>query len=301
MQINVSTRELRAFLALAEQRNFTRAAALTHLSQPAFSALIRALEEHFGARLFDRTTRSVELTAEGDAFVDAARRLLHDAEQAVNDVRDHVARRRGRVAIAVLPSLAAGWLAPLLAAFHAGYPGIELDVADVLSEECIDRVRTGRADFALAATRSDAPELTTERFCTDEFYVVCRRDHELAKRRGMLRLADLVKHPIVQLARSSSVRQYLEAAIYPTQLHTVLELEQLSTVAGMVRAGLGITVVPSLTLFYFDDAELVSKALKASGLTRRVFLVRRSDRGLSTAAQTLYRVVMANRPKVKAH
>ena len=98
MQINVSTRELRAFLALAEQRNFTRAAALTHLSQPAFSALIRALEEHFGARLFDRTTRSVELTAEGDAFVDAARRLLHDAEQAVNDVRDHVARRRGRVA-----------------------------------------------------------------------------------------------------------------------------------------------------------------------------------------------------------
>ncbi|MGH6611414.1 MAG: LysR substrate-binding domain-containing protein, partial [Burkholderiaceae bacterium] len=163
------------------------------------------------------------------------------------------------------------------------------------------RVRAGRADFALAATRSDAPELLTERFCTDQFHVVCRRDHELAKRRRTLRLVDLAKHPIVQLARSSSVRQYLEAAIYPTQLHTVLELEQLSTVAGMVRAGLGITVVPSLTLFYFDDAELVSKPLKAPGLTRRVFLVRRSDRALSTAAQTLYRVVMANRPKVKAH
>ena len=69
MQINLSTRELRAFVALAEQRNFTRAAAQCHLSQPAFSALIRALEEHVGGRLFDRTTRQVELTVEGSAFV----------------------------------------------------------------------------------------------------------------------------------------------------------------------------------------------------------------------------------------
>ena len=251
MQINVSTRELRAFVTLTEQRSFTRAANLCNLSQPAFSALIRALEDHLGARLFDRTTRSVELTAEGEAFVDAARRLLRDTEEAIIDVRDHVARRRGRVAVAVLPSLAAGWLPSLLADFHARYPGIELDVADVLSEECIDRVRLGRADFALASTRAEAPELRTERFCTDEFHVVCRRDHELAKRRAALRLADLAQYPIVQLARSSSVRQYLEAAIYPTRLRTVLELEQLSSVAGMVRAGLGITVVPSLTLFHF--------------------------------------------------
>ncbi len=266
------------------------------MSQPAFSALIRALEDHLGARLFDRTTRSVELTAEGEAFVDAARRLLRDTEEAIIDVRDHVARRRGRVAVAVLPSLAAGWLPSLLADFHARYPGIELDVADVLSEECIDRVRLGRADFALASTRADAPELRTERFCTDEFHVVCRRDHELAKRRAALRLADLAQYPIVQLARSSSVRQYLEAAIYPTRLRTVLELEQLSSVAGMVRAGLGITVVPSLTLFHFRHNELVSKALSAPGLTRQVFLVRRSDRALSTAAHALYKVVMANRP-----
>src|SRR5438552_2713861 len=286
MQMNVSTRALHAFVTLAEQRSFTRAAALCHLSQPAFSALIRTLEDDLGARLFDRTTRSVELTAEGRVFVESARRLL----------RDHAARRRGRVAIAVLPSLAAGWLPPLLADFHARYPGIELDVADVLSDDCIARVRSGRADFALASTRTEAPELRTESFCSDGFHVVFRRDHPLARQRGALTLARLAPHPIVQLARSSSVRQYVEAAIYPSQLHTVLELEQLSTVAGMVRAGLGLTVVPSLTLFHFDHPELITRALRVPELKRHVFLVRRNDRALSSAAQALYEVVMAHRP-----
>jgi DNA-binding transcriptional LysR family regulator len=157
-------------------------------------------------------------------------------------------------------------------------------------------VRLGHADFALASTRTDAPELRTERFCTDEFHVVCRCEHELAKRRSAIRLADLSRYPIIQLARSSSVRQYVDMAIYPKQLRTVLELEQLSTVAGMVRAGLGITVVPSLTLFYFEHEELTARALNAPGLTRQVFLVRRNDRTLSTAAHALYKVVMAKRP-----
>jgi DNA-binding transcriptional LysR family regulator len=298
MQMNLTTRELTAFLTLAEQRNFTRAAALCHLSQPAFSALVRGLEEAMGARLFDRTTRSVELTAEGRVLIEPARRLLRDAESALTDVRDHAARRRGRVAIALLPSLAAGWLPPLLARFHLKYPGIELDVADVLSDACIERVRSGAVDFALASTRTATPELHTEEFCRDGFHLVCRRDHALAKaRRGRIELKHLTPYPIVQLARSSSVRQVVEAAIYPMQLHTVMELDQLSTVAGMVRAGLGITIVPSLTLFHFADAQLVTRPLHAPALVRRVYMVRRADRPLSTAAAGLHEMLMAAKPR----
>lgn len=296
MQINLSTRELRAFVTLAEQRNFTRAAALCHLSQPAFSALIRALEDNLGGRLFERTTRQVELTAEGEAFLDAAERLLKDAEGAIEGVRDHVARRRGRVAIAILPSLAAGWLPPLLAGFHRLHPGIELDVADVLSDECLERVRSGRADFALASSRTDLPELRTERFCSDDFHVVFPVDHALGRATGPVRLGELHAWPIVQLARSSSVRQYVEAALYPHRLRTVLELEQLSTVAGMVQAGLGITIVPSLTLFHFRQPDLLARRIKSSGLKRQVFLVRRADRSLSSAAQGLHALLMKHRP-----
>jgi len=297
MPINLSTRELTAFLTLAEQRNFTRAAALCHLSQPAFSALVRALEDSLGARLFDRTTRSVELTAEGRVLVEPARRLLRDAESALTDVRDHAARRRGRVAIALLPSLAAGWLPPLLAKFHKQYPGIEIDVADVLSDACIERVRAGGADFALASTRTATPELHTEEFCRDSFHLVCPRGHALARRRGRLELTHLAPYPIVHLARSSSVRQYVEAAIYPMQLRTMMELDQLSTVAGMVRAGLGITVVPSLTLFHFADPQLATRPLHAPALTRRVYVVRRADRPLSSAAAALHELLMAAKPR----
>lgn len=295
MKPSLSTRQLEAFVNLAQLKSFTRAARLSHLSQPAFSALIRALEHSVGARLFDRTTRSVELTAEGAVFIDAARRLLQDAERAFADISDHSARRRGRVALAVLPSLAAGWLPPLLANFHAAHPGIELDVADVLSEACIQRVQSGRADFALASTRAHSAELQAEAFCSDDFHVVCRHDHALARKR-QLSLADLAPHAIVQLARSSSVRQYLEAAIYPAQLHTVMELDQLSTVAGMVRAGLGLSVVPTLTLFHFEDPALVVKPLHAPGLKRQIFVVRRRDRSLSTAAQALYETLLAHKP-----
>jgi len=297
MQINLGLRELHAFLVLAEQRNFTRAAALCHLSQPAFSALVRALEHTVGARLFDRTTRSVELTAEGRVLVEPARRLLRDADAMLSDVRDHAARRRGRVAIALLPSLAAGWLPPLLARFHRQYPGIEIDVADVLSDACIERVRAGTADFALASTRTATPELHTDEFCRDQFHLVCPRGHALAKRRGRLELRDLAPHPIVHLARSSSVRQYVEAALYPMQLHTMMELDQLSTVAGMVRAGLGITIVPSLTLFHFADAQLVTRPLHAPALVRHVYVIRRADRPLSSAASGLHELLMASRPR----
>lgn len=295
MQMNLSTRQLRAFVALAEERSFTRAAAQVHLSQPAFSALIRSLEEEVGTRLFDRTTRSVELTAEGVVFESSARRVLREAQEALADMRELAARRRGRVSLAVLPALAAGWLPCVLARFHADYPGIELDVADVLSEDCIERLRTGRADLALAATRVNTPELRTEPFCSDGFHLVCRRDHPLAAKPA-LRLADLAAHPMIQLARNSSVRQYVEAAVYPQQLQTVMELDQLSTVAGMVRAGLGVSLVPALTLFHFEHPDLVTRPLPARGLKRQIFLVRRRDRGLSVAAQAMYEHLMASLP-----
>lgn len=296
-RLNVSTRQLRAFVALCEQRNFTRAAAASHLSQPAFSALIRQLEDTLGARLFDRSTRHVELNAEGREFEAAARRVLAEFDAALGGVRDRAERKRGRVSVALLPSLAAGWLPQVLADFRAAYPGIELEVADVLSEPCIERVRSGQADFALAATRAETPELRAELFCSDDFHLVCRRDHPLARQRDP-RPRDLAPYPFVHLSRTSSVRQYLDAATHPNPLPAVLEVDQLATVSGMVRAGLGVSVVPALTLYQFQSPELVTRAIHWPGLTRRIYLVRKRERALSAAAQGFYDWVMARRPAV---
>lgn len=295
MQMNVSTRQLRAFMSLALERNFTRAAAASHLSQPAFSALIRQLEEATGVRLFDRSTRHVALTAEGAAFEISAQRVLAEFDAALSDLQARAARQRGRVSVALLPSLAADWLPAVLGSFCAQHPGIEMQVADVLSEPCVDRVRSGQADFALAAIRADTPELRAELFCSDGFFLVCPIGHPLAGGRAP-RPRDLAAWPFIHLSRTSSVRQYIDAALHPQVLPAVLEVDQLATVSGMVRAGLGVSIVPALALYPFRVPELALRPLSWPGLKRRIYLVRRRDRGLSVAAQGFYEWVMARRP-----
>jgi LysR family transcriptional regulator, carnitine catabolism transcriptional activator len=104
----------------------------------------------------------------------------------------------------------------------------------------------------------------------------------------------------VHLFRTSSVRQYLDAALHPLQMRTLMEVDQLATVMGMVRAGLGISIVPSLTLFHFQQPEVVTRLLSWPGLTRHIYLVRRRDRGLSLAAQSLHDWMLQRRPEVEA-
>ena len=292
--MNISTRQLRAFVALAQERHFTRAAQRCHLTQPAFSALIRALEETAGVRLFDRNTRRVELTVEGRVFEASAQRLLGELELALEDVRDHAQRRRGRVAVAALPSLAAGWLPDLLARFHADYPGIVLQLRDALLDPCLDMVQRGEVDFAVAARRDDMTGLESEFLHADRYYLVCRKDHPLAGREKV-RVRDLAREPVIQLARGSSVRKQLDEAIGADALTPLLEVEHLATAAGLVLAGLGISVVPAMTLFHFQQAELAIKPLQDKGLRRSLYLVRRKGRSLSMAAQTFYDLLTASR------
>lgn len=292
----LSVRQLQALLALVEAGNFTQAAAHCHLSQPAFSAQIAQLEQLLGARLFERSTRHVATTPEGQAFAEAARRVLAELDLALEDLSDRLALRRGRVSVALLPSLAAGWFAQVWQGFHALHPGVALELRDVLSQPCVELVRSGRADLALAAIRVDTPELRADPFCSDRFHLVCRHDHPLAAARHPS-VDDVARHPFIQLGRDSSVRQYLDAVITPPRrLDAVMEVDQLATVAAMVRAGVGVSVVPALTLFQFGAPELRTVALDWPGLERQIFLIRRRDRSLSAAAQALCEHLRATPP-----
>lgn len=297
--MNLSARQLRAFLTLVEERNFTRAAQRSHLTQPAFSALIQSLEEALGVRLFDRSTRRVELTPEGRHFRRSAPRVLNDIDSLVGEMREFVSKRRGRVAVAALPSLAAGWLPRIYAAYAASHPGVELTLHDALLEPCLQQVREGAVDMALAARGRDMSGLLAEPLCEDRFYLVCRRDHALARRQE-IELGMLRDERMIHLGRGSSIRQSLSARAELEALRTALEVDHLATVTGLIRAGLGVSLVPGMTLFHFrhDDLRIVPLA-PGSEIRRQLYLVKRDHRSLSQAATAFHELLLRERDSLE--
>jgi DNA-binding transcriptional LysR family regulator len=247
--------------------------------------VIGKLEESVGTRLFERDTRNVRLTPEGELFAEVAHSLVAEIDAAFDDMADYVARRRGRVAIAALPSLAANGLPAVIAEYRSRHPGIAVALHDALSDQCLAMLREGRVDFALTAPGANLSEFEARTLCSDPFYLVCRRDHRLAGREKIA-LAELAGCDMVHLAKSTSVRQHVDLLLrdVPT-VHAGLEVEHLATVAGLVQHGLGVALVPELTLFQFRLLDLVAVPVDAPGIVRPVYIVKRKDRSLSIAAQ----------------
>ncbi|MEZ5644019.1 MAG: LysR substrate-binding domain-containing protein [Burkholderiaceae bacterium] len=290
MTTNLSTKHLRAFSALAQERNFTRAAERCHLSQPAFSALMNGLEDLAGARLFHRTTRAVELTKEGQVFEATVARLLEDFEDAFGELRAHAQLRKGRVTIAALPTVAGGELPADIARFLAQYPGIDVVLRDLTADSCLDVVRSRQADFALSAAVEPGPDLISEPLLRDRFHLVCRDDHPLAKRRH-LKMKDIMELPQIRFEQTSSIRQHVDAAFYPAQPVTAFQVNQLVTAAGLVGAGLGVTLVPTLALFQFRMSGLVSIPVDLPLKDRELCLIRQRDSSDSVAVKAFVSVL----------
>ena len=282
---HISTRLLHAFIALHDCRHFGQAAERSHMSQSAFSVTIQRLEAAVGARLFERDTRKVALTPEGELFYDVARSLVEEIDAAMTDMSDYMARRRGRVAIAALPSLAANGLPAVIAQYRAAYPGVNVTLFDALSDQCMALLRNGKVDFALTAPGPDLAEFDTRMLCSDPFYLVCRRDHKLAKKRKIA-LKALAGCAMIHLAKSTSVRQHVDALLRDVAVvNSGLEVEHLATVAGLIEHGLGVALVPELTLFQFRSMDLVAIPVDAPGIVRPIFIVKQKNRSLSVAAQ----------------
>jgi LysR family carnitine catabolism transcriptional activator len=300
MTINVSYKLLNAFLMLVEHNNFTRAAERCHVSQSSFSAMIQRLEEEVGTRLFDRNTRNVVLTPEGELFSEAASLLVKEIEWTFSDLKDYVAKKKGRVSIAVLPSLAGEWLLPVLVEYRKRYPGIAVEVHDVLSDRCLDLLQQGKADIALAAPNVSLEEFSAEHFHTDRFFLVCRRDHALASSAGIT-LAELGGYDFIRLARTTSIHQHLDNAVGVSGVAaSSFEVENLSTVSGLIVSGLGVSLLPELTLPQFRHPDLVAIPLLFPDLRRPIHIIRSKDKPLSVAAQALLDLVRLNKPLQQA-
>jgi DNA-binding transcriptional LysR family regulator len=243
---NVTIRQLRAFVAVAQQRNFTAAAGQISITQSALSALVRELETEIGVRLFDRTTRSVDLTAAGRDFLPVAQRILHDLQNGLEIVRDLSLKRRGSITVAATPMLAASLVAQVCAAFSASHPGILLTVKDRLSHSNLQSLRAGEVDLAIGTFVSSEPDITFTKLSSDRLGAVLSRSHPLAQKR-QLRWADLAGIPLIVLNQESSYRLIVEQAMLRAGLphEPAYEVGYMGTAIGMAQAGLGVAVCPS--------------------------------------------------------
>ena len=294
--MNLSLRHMKAFSALVATRNFTRAAEQCNLTQSAFSALISNLESGLDVKLFSRNTRNVELTAEGEVFRNIVNNLLPETERALTEMRDQVLLRKGRVAIAALPTIFSAILPTVLAKFLSDYPGVELIIEDVANAACVELVRSRQVDFALCASAPTGLDLVIEKLASDTFYFVCKADHPLGGQKR-LSTADVLKHPIIVFEKASSIRQHLDASIYPKQWTRAFQVNSLSTAAGLVSAGLAATIVPTLGLCQFNVHGLRAIPLTLPINQRDLCLLRRKDATESLAAQgfiSLLRESMGN-------
>jgi DNA-binding transcriptional LysR family regulator len=282
--INLSSRDLEAFLALAQTQHFTRAAERCHLSQSAFSQKIARIEATAGVALFSRSTRHVTLTPEGEVFAEEVRRIQQDLRHALAHLQDLATRRIGKVAVAALPSAAAVWMPQVIARYRAAHPSIRIELFDALAHGGLALLREGRVDLAITAG-GDLREFDVTELKSERFYLVCPPSHALAGKRAVT-LAQLRGAPLVQIARSSSVRQHLEAAGVTAE-PGALEVEHLATVAALVAQGLGVSVVPELTLFHFERAGLAAVPVRDAQLRRPLLLAQRKGKALSVAAQAM--------------
>jgi DNA-binding transcriptional LysR family regulator len=282
--INLSSRDLEAFLALAHAQHFTRAAEQCHLSQSAFSQKIARIERVAGVALFERSTRHVALTPEGELFAEEVRRIQQDLLHALSHLNELATRRVGKVAVAALPSVAAVWMPRVIAQYRAQHPNIRIELFDTLAAGGLAMLREGRVDLAITAG-GDLREFAVQELKRERFFLVCPGAHRLAGKRSVA-LADLRNEELVHLARSSSVRQHLEAAGVPAR-PGALEVEHLATVAALVAQGIGVSVVPELTLFHFARAGLASVPVRDRVLRRPILLARRKGKALSVAARAM--------------
>ena len=288
MAMNIKYRPLKAFLLAVECGSFTLASDRLGVTQPSFTALIQDLEDVLGVRLFDRTTRSIALTAAGDEFLARIQRPLTDLEEAYRGILDLAAVKRGSVVLGALPSTSLTLIPPALRELRVAHPTLRVRVVEAHNDELISMVRTNQIEFALATVLEPAADLAFHPLLADSWFAVFPPGHELAAR-PQLHWRDLVPYDLILLSQGSSARAQFELAVQAEgaapAASSRYDVTHMTTAAGLVRQGLGITLLPRLALPELNLKGLLSKPLDDATARRTIGLLHRHDRSLSPAAR----------------
>ncbi len=279
-------RQLRYLVALAEERNFTRAAANEHIAQPALSQQIRRLEDELGLALVERTTRRVSLTDAGELLVVRARRVLAELEAAETELQALRGVYTGHVTIGAMHTMGPVDLSLALAMFHERHPHVELTVREQSSEEMAEMLRIDELDLAFLSVteRVESHGLGLQQLVSEELVVVLPREHRLGGRH-QVRMAELADEQFISFRTGARLRELLVAAGREAGFdpRVTLESNESQRIRRLVARGLGVAILPRSDA-EGPGAEVCVARLVAPSLHRDITLAWREGRRHAPAA-----------------
>jgi DNA-binding transcriptional LysR family regulator len=245
VNLNLNIRQLKAFLGVAETSNFTRTAQQLHLSQAALSASIRELEGQLRCRLFERTTRSVELTPAGRELLPVAQQVVDSLEDITRQLRHLGEFGVSRLRLGFTPILASNVVPELLEEFQRQFPMVQVDVVDAGPAELLAKVEADQLDAAFGAfsqKRSGLSQLqiapaTLVLVCSDQFSAIGER----------INWQQVFDYPLIALTERSPIQQLVTtmAQQHKAEIRSPMVVNHLETALGMVEKGFGVAVFPS--------------------------------------------------------
>lgn len=284
--MNVTLRQLSAFVAVAKTGSFTEAAAHLHVTQSALSGLIKDLEGALGVQLVHRTTRSVRLSQVGADFLPLAQRIQDDLERALHSITELKSLNSGEVRVAAPQLMACTLLPEAVAAFTRHHPKVRVLIVDCDVDEVALRVLSGQVDLGIGPERMPSDELDARLLLDVPFLAVFPPGHALG-RHARVSWADLARYPLISLHGEYTPMLNGDLLSSPgrTALEPAFEVAFMTTALSMVSAGLGVTTCLPYAASLLDLHGLQTRPLTEPVITRRFHVFTRSDRQPGPAAQ----------------
>jgi DNA-binding transcriptional LysR family regulator len=279
-------RQLRYLVALAEEGNFTRAAASAHIAQPAMSQQIRRLEDELGLALVERTTRRVSLTEAGGLLVVRARRIMAELEAATTELQALRGMYTGLVTIGTMHTMGPVDLSLALALFNRRHPNVRFTVHEQSSEEMAEMLRVDELDLAFLSVteRVESHGLGLYQLVSEELVVLLPHQHRLGRRR-QVRIAELADEPFISFRAGARLRELLMSAARDAgfEPRVTLESNDSQRIRRLVSRGLGVAILPRSDA-EGPGADVVVARLVEPALSRDITLAWREGRRHPPAA-----------------
>lgn len=284
---------LHAFVAIAERGSFQMAAAHLNLSQTALSHRIRKLEDDLGIKLLSRTTREVSLTSAGLSLLPRVKSMIEDLGASLDQIRELGRVRQERLAIACLPTIAAGLLPNVLAEFRKDHPDVMLRIHDNAATEIAELVQSGTVEFAITLVSAHRWDFEIQTLARDPFVLVCHRDAPVGAASSVT-WADIDEFPLVRVSTHTGNRMMIDDALGSRReaLKWRYEVQHIASAIAVVRSGMAMAVIPRMALNSAEMTGLRVKELRNPSVSRQIGIVSKRAAPLSALANDLRRLVV---------